>query len=169
MLAKRRTWPNDRRPQRGVGLVELLIFIMIVGVALTGALLSTNLITGKSADTLVQKEAQTAAESLLEEIESRTYSGGPCTGTLAANAPRSGVANVCDYAGYTTTAGILDLYTNTAVLGLTAYNVSPAVEVTPINSGELGTIPAASAVRITVHVTTPSNTVASATGYRTAY
>jgi MSHA pilin protein MshD len=169
MLAKRRARPHDPRPQRGVGLVELLIFIMIVGVALTGALLSTNQITERSADTLVQKEALTAAESLLEEIESRAYSGGPCTGTLTANAARSGVVSVCDYKGYTTTAGILDLYANTAVSGLTAYNVSPAVEIAQIGSGELGTIPAASAVRITVHVTAPSNTVISATGYRTAY
>lgn len=157
-----------RCSQRGISLIELIVFIAIVGVALTGTLIGMNMMTAKSADTPVHKQALTVAHSLLEEIEARTYSGGPCNGTLGPNAARSGVLNVCAYKGYYTTAGILDLYTNTPVPSLDAYKVNPAVDIVQITAGELGTIPAASAVKITVSVTDPANEVVSAAGYRAA-
>jgi MSHA pilin protein MshD len=161
--------PHGR--QSGISLVELILFIIIIGVALTGTLLGINLVTERSSGTLVQKQAQTAAESLLEEIEAHTYSGGSsCNGTLGANAARSGVPGVCNYNGYTS-AGIRDFYSNAVVAGLGAYNVSPAVDIVQIASGvELGTtVPATSAVRITVSVTDPTSAITVATGYRTAH
>lgn len=57
------------RPQRGVSLIELIVFIVIISVSLTGILLVMNLTTRNSADPLVHKQALAIAESLLEEVE----------------------------------------------------------------------------------------------------
>ena len=153
--------------QDGASLVELILFIVIISVALAGILLVMNNVTRNSADTLIRKQALAVAESLLEEIELQDLSGVACVGTLGANAPRSGVAAVCDYAGYNTTTGILDFSTNAAVPGLAGYNVNPAVTVVPTIALWNG-IPAGSAVVITVTVTDPQNNLVQIAGYRTA-
>ena len=57
------------RSQRGVSLIELIMFIVIISVALAGILLVMNKVTGHSADTLVRKQALAIAESLLEDVE----------------------------------------------------------------------------------------------------
>jgi MSHA pilin protein MshD len=54
--------------QRGVTLIELVIFIMIIGVALAGLLQVLNFTTKSSADPLRQKQALMIAEGLLEEV-----------------------------------------------------------------------------------------------------
>ena len=58
-----------RHKQRGISLVELIMFIVIVSVALAGILLVMNTVTRSSADPLIHKQALAIAESLLEEIE----------------------------------------------------------------------------------------------------
>src|SRR4030065_640507 len=55
--------------QRGISLIELIMFIVIVSVALAGILLVMNVTTKSSADPLVHKQALAVAESLLEEVE----------------------------------------------------------------------------------------------------
>ena len=55
--------------QRGISLVELIMFIVIVSVALAGIMLVMNVTTKGSADPLVHKQALAIAESLLEEVE----------------------------------------------------------------------------------------------------
>ena len=54
--------------QRGVSLIELIMFIIIISIAVTGVLLVMNRVSGHSADTLIRKQALAIAESLLEEI-----------------------------------------------------------------------------------------------------
>ena len=151
--------------QRGVSLIELILFIVIVSFAVAGILLVMNNVTGRSADALVRKQTLAIAESLLEEIGLQSMSGVGCVGTLGANAARTAATAVCDYNGYSTTAGILDFSTNAPVPGLAGYNISPAVAVVPT---AWGGIPAASAVVITVSVTGPGGRI-DLTGYRTAY
>jgi MSHA pilin protein MshD len=58
-----------RHNQRGISLIELIMFIVIVSVALAGILLVMNVTTKSSADPLVHKQALAIAESLLEEVE----------------------------------------------------------------------------------------------------
>ena len=58
-----------RHSQRGVSLIELVMFIMIVSVALAGILLVLNAAEKGSADPLVHKQALAIAEAMLEEIE----------------------------------------------------------------------------------------------------
>lgn len=54
--------------QRGISLIELIIFIVVVSVALAGILRVMN-VTGKSsADPLIHKQSLAIAEALLEEI-----------------------------------------------------------------------------------------------------
>ena len=59
--------PLDR--QRGISLVELIMFIVIISVALTGILLVMNQTTAHSADPMIRKQALAIAESILEEVE----------------------------------------------------------------------------------------------------
>lgn len=54
--------------QGGVTLIELIIFIVIIGVALAGLLQVLNFTTRNSADPVRQKQALMIAESLLEEV-----------------------------------------------------------------------------------------------------
>jgi MSHA pilin protein MshD len=54
--------------QRGVTLVELIMFIVIVSVALAGILQVMRMTTANSADPLRRKQALMIAEALLEEV-----------------------------------------------------------------------------------------------------
>jgi MSHA pilin protein MshD len=62
-----------RHNQRGISLIELIMFIVIVIVALAGILLVMNVTTKGSADPLVHKQALAIAESLLEEVELQPF------------------------------------------------------------------------------------------------
>ena len=148
--------------QRGISLIELIMFMVIISIAVSGVLLVMNNVASHSADALVRKQALAVAESLLEEIELQSLANG-CAGTLGLNAPRTGATLVCDYNGYSTDAGILDFSTNLSIPGLGGYNINPAVSVVP--TAGLGGVPAASAVLITVSVTGPGGTI-ELSGYR---
>jgi MSHA pilin protein MshD len=54
--------------QRGVTLIELILFIVIVSVAVAGVLRALQLSAGASADPLRRKQALMIAEGLLEEV-----------------------------------------------------------------------------------------------------
>ena len=115
-----------RHNQRGVSLVELIMFIVIVSVALAGILLVMNNVTRHSADTLVRKQALAVAESLLEEIELQDFTSASGVTPVVTLANRSTAYHiVTDYNGFTT-AGIFT-FDNVAVANLGNYNVSPAV------------------------------------------
>jgi MSHA pilin protein MshD len=60
--------------QRGVTLVELILFIVIVGIAVGGILTVMNLTTRGSVDPLRRKQALIIAEGLLEEVELAKFS-----------------------------------------------------------------------------------------------
>jgi MSHA pilin protein MshD len=156
-------------PQRGVSLVELIMFILIVSISAAGILLVMNQVTSHSADPLIRKQAMAIAESMLEEVELQGLDPAACTGALTQNANRTRAGCVNDYNGYSTSNGILDYATNTGVGGLGGYNIA-GVAVTPITNLGGQAVQAGSAVEITVTVTdplTPSDGVrVQATGYR---
>jgi MSHA pilin protein MshD len=76
--------------QRGLTLIELIIFIVIVTVALTGVLVVLNITTKSSADPLVRKQMLTIAEGVLEEVQMQAFTWcdpndpGAATATSAA-------------------------------------------------------------------------------------
>lgn len=59
--------------QRGLTLIELIIFIVIVSVALAGVLLVLNQTTMSSADPLVRKQMLAIAEGVMEEVRMQPF------------------------------------------------------------------------------------------------
>ncbi len=154
-------------PQRGISLIELIMFIVIISVSLVGILTVMKLVTRNSADPLIRKQALAVAEALLEEIKLQDLPGvATCTGVPAVYTNRTLASSVCDYNGYSST-GIREFTTaNGVVPGLENYNIDSVV----INSA-LGTfggvaISPGSGVQITVTVRDPMGETVDVTGYR---
>ncbi|MBI3532908.1 MAG: prepilin-type N-terminal cleavage/methylation domain-containing protein [Burkholderiales bacterium] len=65
----------NERMQRHAGftLIELVIFIVIVSVGVTGILLVMNTVVASSADPMVRKQALALADSILDEILQKEY------------------------------------------------------------------------------------------------
>ena len=152
--------------QRGISLIELIMFIVIVSVSLAGILLVMNLVTRHSADPLIRKQALAVGESMLEEIKLQPLSGVACGGTLGQDGDRTLATSVCDYANYSTSNGIQDFSTHGVIQPLASYNIT---KVTMNNNlGTFGgvSIPKGSAVIITVTVADPAGESIDVTGYR---
>jgi MSHA pilin protein MshD len=64
---------TDPARQRGLTLIELLMFIVIISVALVAILLVFRITAARSADPVRQKQALMIAESLLEEVQSARF------------------------------------------------------------------------------------------------
>ncbi len=105
------------RRQAGLTMIELIVFIVIIGVAVTGVLGTLSSVSARSVDPVLRKQALLRAESLLEEVslahftychpsdanaETATSAAG-CAGLPEDVGPRIGEArpyfNVNDYAG----------------------------------------------------------------------
>lgn len=170
---------------RGLSLIELLVFIAVVGVAVTGVLAVYGQTVRTSADPVVRKQALAVAESLLEEVLAQPFTycdpddpatdsattPGDCTAPEAAG-PEAGETrgaalepfdNVNDYDGLVL-AAISDV-TGTAVPGLAGY--SAVVQVRP--AGVFNGIPAGETLLVTVNVTGPGNQRILLEGYRTRH
>ena len=183
-----------RLRRRGFTLIELVVFITIVGIATGGVLLAYDHAVRGSADPIVRKQALAIAESLLEEIQqmpftycdpddpaaSQATSAAVCaipeTAGPEAGETRYSAAtpfdNVNDYGGATSgapgfsMAPIRDL-TDVAITGLGAYTAS--VTLTDVPGGTLPGVPAGEALLLTVTVTGPSNVSVTLDSYRTRY
>ena len=182
---------NLRSPNNGRGftLIELVVFIAVVGVALGGVLVAYDHAARDSADPITRKQALAIAESLLAEIQQMPFTycdpDDPAVSTAAspaacaspeaigpeASETRYSTAtpfdNVNDYDGYDTAAevppGIKDL-TGTPISGLGSYNA--AVRIAP---AALAGVPAGEALLITVQVTGPANVSVTLDAYRTRH
>lgn len=62
-----------RARQRGVTLIELILFMVIVAIALAGIIAVMRLTTAESADPLRRKQALMIAEGLLEEVQGAAF------------------------------------------------------------------------------------------------
>lgn len=160
--------------QRGISLIELIMFIVIISVALAGILLVMNQVMSRSADPLVRKQALAIAESMLEEIQLHDLAAASCTGALLVDASRIGAGCVADYGGYSTVGGplvgILDFSTNTPVPGLEGYDIT-GVTVTPLATfgGTVISSAVGAAYQIDVTVSDPTGIATNnitVTGYR---
>jgi len=151
--------------ERGISLIELVMYIVIVSVAMAGILQVLNANSAFSADPFVKKQARTVAESLLEEIELQDFLDNGFSG-LSIQANRASFDDIMDYNGFATT-GVYPATGTVAVSGLESYNVSVVV-LKPL-AADWGNIPAAKAAQITVVVTDPLGQPASAIGYRVDY
>lgn len=64
---------RERRRQRGVTLIELIMFIVVIGAAMVGVLGAINYATRASADPMLQKQALALAEAVMEEVQLRPF------------------------------------------------------------------------------------------------
>jgi len=172
--------------QRGLSLIELVIFMVVVSAALAGVLRIFIQATSASADPMLRRQALAIAESLMEEVqlmpftfcdpddanvETATSSAG-CASSVEAIGPEAGenrfatpqFDNVNDYNGYAM-SGIVDI-TNTAVAGLSGYSASVAVAPAALNTITAGS---GDALRITVSVTAPGGINVTLDGYRSRH
>lgn len=174
----------SRRRQAGLSMIELVMFIVIVGVAVAGVLSVLTVTAQHSADPMIRRQAQAIAEAMLEEIELQpvTYcdpddanaataaSAAGCASTAEAMGPEAGenrfsspqFDNVNDYHGYTASP-IVDI-TNTPVSGLGSYTVSVSVT----QAGAAFALPADEVLQVDVQATS-GNTDVTVTGYRFRY
>jgi MSHA pilin protein MshD len=158
--------------QRGFTLIELILFIVIVGVGVAGILSVFTTSIKSSADPLVRKQTIAIAETMLEEILLKEYTkpaGSTAVAYGASGWSRALFDTVDDYNGYLTTGGLKDLTdvqggTSSSVDGLSNYNISSvAVSTTTLTGGG-----AANVKQVVVSVTGPQGTI-SLTGYRGNY
>ncbi len=178
-----------RRSSAGVTLIELVVFIVIVGVAMAGLFAAYNTITAGSADPQVRKQVLAIAESLMDEVQLMPFtfcdpndpaaatatSTGDCA-TVEGIGPEGGETrynasnrfdNVSDYDGAPIGPGILDI-NGTSIAGLEGYTATVSVAQSGLGSGG-GAIPATESLKITVQVTGPSGFSLTLEGYRTRY
>ncbi|HYC49032.1 MAG TPA: type II secretion system protein [Burkholderiales bacterium] len=171
----------------GFTLIELVVFVSMIGIALGGVLVAYDYAARDSADPIVKKQALAIAESLLEEVQQMPFTvcdpddpavfdpATPCA-MAEATGPEAGESrysattpfdNVNDYHGYDTALeappGIKDV-TGAPIAGLRAYNARVTV-----GNAALPGIPAGEALLITVDVTGPYNVSARIEGYRTRH
>lgn len=174
---------------RGFTLVELVLFIAIAGIAVSGVLAAYDYSVRDSADAIVKKQALAIAESLLEEIQQMPFTfcdpDDPAVSTATtpadcatpeASGPEAGETryststpfdNVNDYHGYDTATevppGVKDL-TGTPIAGLALYNAAVTVA-----AAALPGVAAGESLLITVTVTGPAGVSARVGGYRLRY
>ena len=139
-----------RLRQKGFTLIELIIFIVVVGVGVAGVLSIFTTAVKSSADPMVRKQTLAIAESLLEEVLLKQYTK-PADSTAVAYGvsgwSRANFDTVDDYNTYTSSS-IRDAAGN-PIGGLEAYSVTSVVVRNPATVAECGTTTVKS-VKVTI-------------------
>ncbi len=115
---------------KGTTLVELVISMVIVGIALLGTLVCMNTVSLYSSDPILLEQAVAIADSYLQEISSKSFPKAPCTPVLA----RADYDNICYYNGL---SQVPTDQTGTALPGLGAYTVNVTVDTSTATLGGL--------------------------------
>ena len=132
-------------------LIEVLVTIVVIGIAAT-SIMSVFISTVKtSADPLIQQQAVSIAEAYMEEIQSQHFADPVAveTGGAEAGETRASYNDIQDYDGLSDT-GAKD-QNNVAIAGLTDYGVT--VSVTAQSLSGTTTIAASDSRRIDITVT----------------
>jgi len=174
--------------ERGLSLIEVVVFIVVLGIAIAGMAILYNQVTLASVDPLVRKQAVAIANSLMEEIQLRpfTYCDPDDPLVFTAGSPAAcgiqeviGVEggetryadprydNVSDYAAFPPMIGSIQDISNNTIAGLAGY--SAEVAVAAAGGSFPAAVPADDALRITVTVTGPANVRVVLEGYRLRY
>ena len=148
------------RRLRGFSLVELVILIVVIGVALAGVLLVFQSVVRGSADPQMRKQALAIAEALLDEVLLTSYAPAPGAGA------RVNFDNVDDYGTppFDTAPGGMTDINGAPIPGLGAYNA----RVTVATPGLAG-VAEVKRVTVTVTVTGQPDMTVSLDGYRVRY
>ncbi len=148
---------RQRRHQRGLTLVEMVLAIVILGVGLSGVLIAFSTVTRGSADPVVAQQMLAIAEEMLEEIELKPYA--VAANTAPAACARNTFNDVLDYNGYAA-SGICAI-DGTAIPSLATYAVQVQVQGATVAG-------VAAARRIDVTVTHGSDSL-TLSGWRTDF
>jgi len=149
------------RTQHGTTLIELIISIVVIGIALSGILLVMNQNIGTSSNPVIQHQAIAIAEAYLEEIIEKPFVD-PQAPDGEAN--RSQYDDIDDYNAIV--AQVPRDQNGNAIAGLGNYSVTVNVvneAVGPAGNQALS----AESFRITVSVSTPVNSTVQLSSYRT--
>lgn len=82
---------SSPRSAAGLSLVEVIVFIVVVGVAVAGVLTALNVSTRASVDPVIQKQALAVAEAVLEEVQLMPFTYCDPDDPQAATALNAGV------------------------------------------------------------------------------
>ena len=185
---------SSRRSSHGFSLIEVVVFIVVLGIGVSGIVTLYRQLTLASVDPVVRKQALSIATSRLEEIQLRGFTycdpddtnvytatgTGDCTAgkienigpdTLPASVVETRYAdprfdNVNDYHGFAMAGANIRDVTNTVIAGLNGYTVTVTVAEA---SADFAAVVANEALRITVAVTGPAGVNVSLQGYRLRY
>ncbi len=155
----------NRVENSGFTLIEILVTIVVLGIAAT-SIMSVFISTVKtSADPLIQQQAVSIAEAYMEEIQSQHFADPVAveTGGAEAGETRATYNDVQDYAGLSDTGA--KNQNNVAIAGLTDYDV--AVSVTAQTLSGSTSIAAVNSRRIDVTVSHPAIDPILLSGFRT--
>lgn len=160
----------DRARRRGFTLVEMIVMIMIVGIGLTGVMITINQANRESAVPFIRKQAIAIAESIMEEVTARSFAvqGDPVATKVTIGGTalqrRNATHDVADYNGFAM-SGIRAPDDDTTVLsGLADYSVS--VTVTPT---AFGAITMANSKLVSVTVSGPNGVQVILEGFKLNY
>jgi MSHA pilin protein MshD len=181
---------STKARQPGLTLIEMMIFIVVVGIGLAGVLAAINYGARRSADPMIRKQALAAAESLLEEIlqqpftycdprdanaPTATSSAVGANGCSAANYSMDTAGNwgagksrygpeffnnVADYNGFSMAGTVQDLLQQSSSR-LAGYSATVSVS----QAGAAFSVPGANVLRVDVTVTGSGDSIV-LTGYR---
>ena len=183
------------RRERGLSLVELIAFIVVVGIAVAGVLIAMSMATRASADPMIQKQALAIAEAVLEEVQLQPFTycdpddANAATATSIAGCASTNENNLAPEAANAPPTGPAETRTDTVrpfdnVNDYNGFTMSGGVSdiagnaVSGLNgysvsvsvSGQaLGTIGTSESLLIGVTVTGPADTTVVLHGYRTRY
>ncbi len=143
--------------QRGLTLVELIMFIVIVGAGVVGILAVMNQVVRSSADPMIAKQAVAFADAVLEEVLAKAYADPDGVPNKEAN--RSLWDDVTDYDGETIQGTALLTGAGTALL--TGYSAVVAVADVTVSGTAMR--------RVTVNATAPGGGSYAVGGYRANY
>ena len=151
---------NRRARQRGVTLIELVVSIVIIGIAVSAVLGVFTMTTQRSVDAMVRQQAVAVAEAYLEEILLKPFADPD-----GANGEtrRTDFDDIEDYNGLDDATGACDQLGN-PIDGLQSYRVDVRVE-----QGALNGLPANDVRRVDVRVRHVTGLTLRLSGYRTRY
>lgn len=149
---------NPKRRQHGLTLIEIVIAVVVIGIAAGVILATLGVNVNASADPMVRQQAVAIASAYLEEILLHDFDDPD---GIDGEAGRVDYDDIDDYDGLVD-AGARDQFDN-PITGLDGYTVA----VNTVNSGALPGVPAADTLRIDVTVSRAPLLSMTLSGYRT--
>jgi len=166
--------PQGAGEQSGTSLIEVIMFILIVSIAVTGVLQALNVAVRASSDPLIQRQTLAVAESLIQEIDNQPYHQkdpynpngpddaiGPEPGETRIGSPLP-FDNPNDYSGYSETGIVAP--DGTSVSGLGTYSASVVA-----TQQSMGNVPSSDGLMVVVTATGPDGQSINLTTFRARY